>query len=413
MTLGYTFKTAVIGLKTHKSRSALTILGIVIGITAIILVMSLGEGMQNLILGQIQGQVSSRVIEIAPGRQPKGPSDFLSMFSDSLVQKDVDALSKKGNVPYLSKIMPLVFGSESAAYGSETYQASLYGMTDAASSMYNLTVSEGRFLTEDEVKSYADVVVIGSKIKEELFVNNEGAIGKKIKIKGKNFRVIGVLEKKGASLISFDETMIVPYTTAQQYILGIKYFNHIIIEADTDDHVEQTVEDIEMTLRNSHDITGFEEDDFNVSSQADALEMVGTVMNIITLFLAAVAAISLLVGGVGIMNIMLVSVTERTREIGLRKAIGATKKNILFQFLLEAVILTGVGGLIGIILGSSFSAILAYVLGKVLVLDWQFTFPLSGALLGFGVAALIGLIFGLYPARQASKKSPIEALRYE
>lgn len=413
MTLGYTFKTAVIGLKTHKSRSALTILGIVIGITAIILVMSLGEGMQNLILGQIQGQVSSRVIEIAPGRQPKGPSDFLSMFSDSLVQKDVDALSKKGNVPYLSKIMPLVFGSESAVYGSETYQASLYGMTDAASSMYNLTVSEGRFLTEDEVKSYADVVIIGSKIKEELFVNNEGVIGKKIKIKGKNFRVIGVLEKKGASLISFDETMVVPYTTAQQYILGIKYFNHIIIEADTDDHVEQTVEDIEMTLRNSHDITGSEEDDFNVSSQADALEMVGTVMNIITLFLAAVAAISLLVGGVGIMNIMLVSVTERTREIGLRKAIGATEKNILFQFLLEAVILTGLGGLIGIILGSSLSAMIALILSKTLALDWGFAFPLSGALMGLGVAALTGLVFGIYPARQASKKSPIEALRYE
>ncbi len=413
MTLRYTFKTAVIGLKTHKSRSALTILGIVIGITSIILVMSLGEGMQNLILGQIQGQVGSKVIEIAPGRQPKGPSDFMSMFSDSLKQKDVDALLKKGNVPYLGKLMPLVFGSESAAYGSETYQATLYGMTDAAGNMYNLTVGEGRFLTEDEVKSYADVVIIGSKVKEELFVNNENAIGEKIKIKGKNFRVIGVLEKKGASLISFDEAMVVPYTTAQQYILGIKYFNHIIIEADTDAHVEQTVEDIERTMRNSHDITGSEEDDFNVSSQADALEMVGTVMNIITLFLVAVAAISLLVGGVGIMNIMLVSVTERTHEIGLRKAIGATEKNILFQFLLEAIILTGLGGLIGIILGSSLSALMAFVLGKVLSLDWQFAFPLSGALLGFGVAALIGLVFGLYPARQASKKSPIEALRYE
>ncbi len=413
MTIGYTFKTAVIGLKTHKSRSALTILGIVIGITSIILVMSLGEGMQNLILGQIQGQVGSRVIEIAPGKQPKGPSDFMSMFSDSLKQKDVDALSKKGNVPYLSRIMPMVFGSESAAYGNETYQATFYGMTDAAGSMYNLVVDRGRFLAEDDVKSYADVVVIGSKVKEELFANNENVIGEKIKIKGKNFRVIGILEKKGASLISFDEAMFVPYTTAQQYILGIKYFNHIIIEADTDEHVEQTVEDIKRTLRNTHDITGSEEDDFNVSSQADALEMVGTVMNIITLFLVAVAAISLLVGGVGIMNIMLVSVTERTREIGLRKAIGATEKNILFQFLLEAVILTGLGGLIGIILGSSLSALMAFILGKVLSLDWQFAFPLSGAILGFGVAALIGLVFGLYPARQASKKSPIEALRYE
>ena len=169
MTIGYTFKTAVIGLKTHKSRSALTILGIVIGITSIILVMSLGEGMQNLILGQIQGQVGSRVIEIAPGRQPKGPSDFMSIFSDSLKQKDVEALSKKNNVPYLNKIMPLVFGSEVASYGNETYQATFYGMTGDAAEMYNVTVEEGRFLTEDDVKGYADVAIIGSKVKTELW----------------------------------------------------------------------------------------------------------------------------------------------------------------------------------------------------------------------------------------------------
>lgn len=413
MTIKHTLKTATVGLKTHKSRSALTILGIVIGITAIILVMSLGEGMQNLILGQIQGQVGSRVIEIAPGRQPKGPTDIFSMFSDSLKQKDVDALIQKGNVPYLSKLMPMVFGSESAVYGSETYQTTLYGMSEAAGGMYNLEVNSGRFLTLEDVKSYSDVVIIGSKVEEELFPDGGDVINKKIKIKGKNFRVVGILEKKGASFISFDEAMIVPYTTAQQYVLGIKYFNHIIVEADTDEHVAQTVEDIKITLRNSHNITDPSKDDFNVSSQADALEMVGTVMDIITLFLVAVAAISLLVGGVGIMNIMLVSVTERTREIGLRKAIGATGKNILFQFLMEAVILTGMGGLIGVILGSSLSAIMAFVLGKVLSLNWQFAFPLGGALLGFGVAALIGLVFGLYPARQASKKSPIEALRYE
>lgn len=413
MTLKYTFKTAIVGLKTHKSRSALTILGIVIGITAIILVMSLGEGMQNLILGQIQGQVGSRVIEIAPGKKPKGPSDIMSIFSDSLRQKDVDALSKKANVPYLSRIMPMVFGSESAAYGSETYQATLYGFTDAASEMYNLNVNEGRFLTEEDVKSYSDVAIIGASVKEELFGENGNTLGQKIKIKGRNFRVIGVLEKKGSGFITFDEVVIVPYTTAQQYILGIKYFNHIIIEADTDEHVEQTVEDIEITLRNTHDITGSEEDDFNVSSQADALELVGTVMSIITLFLTAVAAISLLVGGVGIMNIMLVSVTERTREIGLRKAVGATEKNILSQFLMEATTLTVVGGAIGIILGATFSFLVSLILGQFLAMDWRFLFPVQAALLGLGVSALIGLTFGLYPARQASKKSPIEALRYE
>ncbi len=369
--------------------------------------------MQNLILSQIQGQVGSKVIEIAPGRQPKGPTDFLSIFSDSLKQKDLEALSKKNNVPHAEKIMPLVFGSESVAYGSETYQATLYGMTDAATDMYDVSVGEGRFFTEEEVKGYADVVVIGSKVEEELSPNEE-LIGQKIKIKGKSFRVIGILEKKGQGmLIGFDETVIVPYTTAQQYILGIKYFNHIIIGADSEGNVEKTVEDIEITMRNSHNITDPEKDDFNVSSQADAMETVSTITSILTLFLAAVAAISLLVGGVGIMNIMLVSVTERTREIGLRKAVGATEKNILIQFLLESITLTIIGGIIGIILGALFSLITSLILSKVLAVIWAFAFPIQAALLGLGVSALVGLIFGLYPARQASKKSPIEALRYE
>ncbi len=413
MTITYTFKNAVIGLKTHKSRSILTILGIVIGITAIILVMSLGEGMQNLILSQIQGQVGSNVIEIAPGRQPKGPTDFLSMFSDSLKQKDLEALMKKSNLLHASKIMPLVFGSESTAYGSETYQVTLYGMTDAATEMYNVYPAEGRFLTEEDVKSYSDVVIIGSRVKEELF-GSDDALGQKIKIKGKNFKVIGILENKGQGmLIGFDEVVIVPYTTAQQYILGIKYFNHIIIEADSDANVAQTVEDIKITLRNSHNITDPEKDDFNVNSQADALKTVGTITNILTMFLAAIAAISLLVGGVGIMNIMLVSVTERTHEIGLRKAVGATEKNILTQFLLEAVTLTVIGGIIGIILGVSFSFITSLILSRVLAVNWAFSFPIQAALLGLGVSAFIGIVFGLYPARQASMKNPIDALRYE
>lgn len=191
-----TFKTSFRGLQANKSRSALTILGIVIGITAIIVVMSLGEGAQNLILSQIQGQVGSKVIEIAPGRQPKGPTDFLSILSDSLKQKDLEALKKKNNVPHLTKIMPLVFGSESVIYGSDTYQATFYGMNDLATSIYNVSPAEGRFLSEDDIKSYASVAVIGSKVKEELFANDE-ALGQKIRIKGKNLKVIGILPKKG------------------------------------------------------------------------------------------------------------------------------------------------------------------------------------------------------------------------
>ena len=413
MIVNYILKTAVKGLKTNKSRSGLTILGIVIGITAIMMVMSLGEGAQNLILSQIQGQVGSKVIEIAPGRQPKGPTDFLSMFADSLKQKDVEALEKKSNVSHLAKIMPLVFGSESVLYGNETYQATFYGMNEFAVTMYNVSPAEGRFLSEEEVKSYAGVAVIGSRVKEELFSGDE-ALGQKIRIKGKNFKVIGILPKKGQGmLIGFDEVVIVPYTTAQRYILGIKHFQHIIVEADSEANIAQTVEDIKITLRNSHNITDPEKDDFNVNSQADAMAMVSTVTNILTLFLAAMAAISLIVGGVGIMNIMLVSVTERTREIGLRKALGATEKNILFQFLLEAVALTATGGIIGIILGTSFSFLTSLMLSKFWNLNWAFTFPFQAAILGIGVSAFVGLVFGLYPARQASRKSPIEALRYE
>lgn len=413
MTFKNSLKTATKGLKTNKSRSALTVLGIVIGITAIILIMSLGRGAQNLILSQIQGQVGSKVIEIAPGRQPKGPTDIMSIFSDSLKQKDLEALEKKSNVPHLAKIMPLVFGNESVVYGSETYQASFYGMNNHAVTMYNISPSEGRFLSEEDVKSYASVAVIGFKVKEELFANDE-ALGQKIKMKGKNFKIIGILPKKGQGmLIGFDDVIIVPYTTAQQYILGIKHFQHIIIEADSEVNVGRTVEDIKITLRGSHNITDPEKDDFAVNSQADAMKMVGTVMSVLTMFLAAVAAISLLVGGVGIMNIMLVSVTERTKEIGLRKAIGATDKDILTQFLLEALLLTVTGGLVGIALGSLFSFVASLAINVFAGFGWQFVFPFSAVLLGLGVSAGVGLIFGLYPARLAAKKNPIEALRYE
>ena len=414
MKFKYSIKTATNGLRTHKSRSALTILGIVIGITSIILIMSLGAGAKDLILGEIQGTVGSKVIEIKPGREPQGMTDFLAiMFSDSLKQRDVDALRKKSNAPHITGVMPLAFSSENAVYGNEIFQVTLYGMSELGTKMYSLTPSEGSFLTEDDIKSYSSVAVIGSKVRDQLFGSNESAIGKKIKIKGRSFRVIGILPKKGSGAISFDDTVIVPYTTAQQYITGKKYFQHIIVEADTEANVVSTVEDIKITLRNLHNITDPEKDDFSAQSQADALKMVGSVMSVLTLFLMAVATISLVVGGIGIMNIMLVSVTERTREIGLRKAIGATNKEILTQFLLEAVILTATGGLIGVIIGGLLSYAISIILILYSGLNWQFVFPYDAAILGIVVAGFIGLVFGIYPASQASKKSPMEALRYE
>jgi putative ABC transport system permease protein len=412
MNIGYIFKTSFRALKANKSRSALTILGIVIGITAIMMVMSLGQGAQNLILNQIQS-IGSKTIAVSPGRQPKGIMESLSVLTDSLKEKDLTALQKKENVPHLSKIMPVVFGSATAVFENESYSTTVFGVTDLFAKIYDIYPEEGRLFSDEEVKSNADLVIIGSKVRDELFGQGE-ALDKKIKIKGRNFRVIGLLGQKGQfSFINFDSAVIVPYTTAQRYIFGIKYFNRLVIEADSEENVAQTVEDIKITLRNSHNITDPDKDDFFIETQASAMETVSTIMNILTLFLAAVAAISLIVGGVGIMNIMLVSVTERTREIGLRKALGATEKNILFQFLLEAVILTALGGIIGIILGTSLSFLTSLVLTKFANLDWPFNFPIQAALLGIGVSAFVGLIFGLYPARQASKKSPIEALRYE
>lgn len=412
MTIAYSLKTAFAGLKSNKSRSALTILGIVIGVTAIILVMSLGQGAQDLIVNQIQG-LGSRTIVVIPGREPKGPTDSAQLFSDSLKEKDLEALRRKSNVPTLGDVMPVVFGGESGAYQNETYRLTIFGATDAMARIFDLYPTEGVFFSDEQVKSRADVVVIGSKVKKELFGSSD-ALGERIKIKGRTFTVIGILPEKGqVSFFNFDETAIVPYTSAQQYIFGIKHFHRLMVQADSDATITRTVRDIQLTLRDSHNITDPSKDDFFVQTQADLAARLGTVTSVLTLFLLAVAAISLVVGGIGIMNIMLVSVTERTREIGLRKALGATDADILRQFLLEAIFLTSIGGIVGISLGSVFSFIASGVLTRVLGFAWDYTFPVGAALLGFGVSMAIGLVFGIYPARKASQKSPIEALRYE
>jgi len=412
MTLKHSVKIALGGLRTNKTRSSLTILGIVIGVTAIIMVVSLGQGAQDLILGQIQG-IGAKTIGIIPGRTPKGPTDVLATLSASLKQRDLDLLSRKENLPHQDGIMPIVFGSETATYEGETYRPTIFGGTEMMAEIYDAFPSEGRNLSDDDVRGSADVVILGAKVAKELSPN-QNLLGERIKIKGRNFLVIGLLpEKGGSSLFNFDEIAMLPYTTAQNYIFGIKHFNRIVVRADNEANIGKTVEDIKITLRDAHNITDPNKDDFGIETQADALKTVGTILNTLTLFLALVAAISLVVGGIGIMNIMLVSVTERTREIGLRKALGATKKNILTQFLLEATMLTGIGGLIGIVLGSLLSFAIAFIISNVYGMAWSFTFPWVAAFLGIAVSATVGLIFGIYPAKKAAAKSPIEALRYE
>ena len=412
MALRYILRTSLRSLEVNKSRTFLTVLGIVIGITAIILIASLGKGAQNLILSQVQG-LGSKTIAVIPGREPKGPSDVTSLFSDSLKARDLIAIEKKQNVPTLGSVIPVVFGTDDSFYENQAYHLTVFGGTSQISDIFSLTPAQGSFFTDDDINSRQSVVVIGSKVKSELFGDSD-AVGQRIKIKNHTFKVIGVLPAKGqVSFFNFDEIALMPYTTAQDYIFGIKYFHRLIVESDTDQDVPQTVKELTDTLRESHNITDPTKDDFFIQTSADIANRLGIITDVLTYFLAAVAGISLFVAGIGIMNIMLVSVTERTREIGLRKAIGATEGDILRQFLIEAVMLTGLGGVIGIILGSSLSFIISLILSHGIGLSWSFTFPWGAAILGIFVSALVGLVFGIYPARKASQKSPIEALRYE
>lgn len=411
MTWKHLAKTSLTGLTTNRSRSTLTILGIVIGITAIMLVISLGAGAQALILGQVQG-LGTNTIAVIPGREPTGPSDVSAFYSDSLKPKDLAALEIKANVPNLKAIMPTVIGADSASYDSNVYQVTIFGGSELLADIFDLHPT-GDFFTSEDVLSQNDVVVIGSKVAEHLF--GEGnPVGEKIKIRGRNFKVIGVLPATGGgSLFNFDSMTLMPYTTAMNYVLGQKYYNRLIIQSDSDATVGVAAQDIALTLRESHGITDPAKDDFTVQTQQDLANRLSTITSALTYFLVAVASIALFVGGVGIMNIMLVAVTERTREIGLRKALGATDRDILSQFLLEAVFLTVIGGIVGILLGSGLAFAISIGLSKGLNVNWQYVFPWNGAILGFSVSAAIGLVFGGYPARQASKKSPIEALRYE
>lgn len=414
MKIRYSFKTAIAGLKTNKMRAVLTILGIVIGIAAIMLIMSIGKGAEGLILNELGG-MGAETIVIRPGKEPTGPSDAAqALFSDSLKKRDVEALKNKNNVPHLVDIAPVIIVNGSVSYLGETYRPTIFGWSaEMLGRMLNTVPREGYFFTESDIKQQAPVAVIGSKVKDELFGDSD-AVGENIKIKNKNFRVVGVMPKKGqATLFNIDESVVLPYTTAQTYLASVDYYHEIMIMAESPELVDRTVADVKTTLRNLHNITDPDKDDFNVVTQEGLINQIKNIIGVLTAFLSAVVAIALVVGGIGVMNIMLVAVTERTREIGLRKSIGATNKNIMLQFLLESVILTGVGGLIGVMVGATFSFLSAFVLSNVLGLAWTFSFSLQAIMLGVGVSAFVGLVFGLYPAYKASLKSPMEALRYE
>ncbi len=404
-----TIKTAFRALKVNKSRSGLTILGIVIGVAAIIIVMSLGKGAQDLILNEISSLGAETAVV-----QPGGDDFTSALITKTITLDDFEALKDTSRVPNLVDAMPVVVVSETISRRSETFRPVIIGgVARFFTETFDIHPEEGDIFGETDIGARRRVAVIGSEVKEKLF-GNENALGETVRINNERFRVIGVFGQIGQkAFFNIDDLVLVPYTAATTYLTGDNLLTEIILRADSPDNIDKFVYDITATMRESHNISSGQEDDFVVRTQQALVDQISIVVNILTAFLSSVVAISLIVGGIGIMNIMLVSVTERTKEIGLRKALGATKGDILKQFLYEAVMLTGIGGIIGIVMGALVSFGVSLILAQTVASSWSFSFPISAAVIGIVVSGGIGLIFGIYPANQAAKKSPIEALRYE
>lgn len=396
---------AFTSLLSNKMRTILTMLGIIIGVGAVIVMVSIGMGVRQNITNSI-ASLGSNMLIVTPGSANRGGVRSAAGSSQKLKLDDAEAIKKKiKNIDYVS---PTVNSSYQIVYGNENWNSSVYGVTPEYLKIRSLSVTSGSFITASDINSRNRVAVIGSTVASNLF-DTTNPVGKNIRIGNQPFRVIGVLESKGQSSMGNDQddVVIIPLTTAQERLMGITYIRSINIQVSDSSKMDLVQEQVESLLRQRHRIRTGQDDDFTVRNLTSLLETVNNTTTMLTLFLGSIAAISLLVGGLGIMNIMMVSVTERTREIGIRKALGATFKDIMLQFLIEAVIIGVVGGVLGILFGVG-SALLV---SKVSTFTTYITvFPI---VISFSFSVGIGLFFGLYPARKAARLDPIEALRYE
>jgi putative ABC transport system permease protein len=404
--------TSLASLKMNKGGSFLTMLGIIIGVASVIIIISIGAGAQSLIISEIE-TLGTDKIGVMPGKAEEGepPASIMGVTITSLTYED--ALAIKDKIPNVANVVAYNNETGSVSWRSNSYLTNIKGCNSSYPEVENGEVAEGRFFTSQEEKDLSRVAVLGSDVKKEIFGASR-AVGQNIRIQGKMFQVVGVMEEVGTvAFQNYDDQILIPIKTMQKLITGVEHVNLIRVSVKNKEDLDFTKANIESLLRQRHDIKDPENDDFTVRTSAQAMDMVRTVTDSLKYFLAAMAALSLLVGGIGIMNIMLVNINERTREIGLRKAVGANNTHIIWQFLTETIILTLVGGILGILTGILLSFGVYLVMSRGLGYHWNFIITFPSILLGIGISALIGIIFGTYPARKASKLSPVEALRYE